>query len=124
MSYADRAAEHRRKWNERADAGEQLAAEVPEMGVFLQKAVRDARRTARRPYWLVWALELLGHWTAPLVMFAGLWVWWLTDDFLDGWFWLIAVGFTLLMTAATLINYRLHRRIAAERRRFQEWSRR
>lgn len=131
MSYADRAAEHRRFWTERADTAEQLAAQHPEATArpYLEKMARQARRHARWPYWAVWALDLLGHWSGSLLIAAGFgfWVWWLADgDLLDGgWLsWVVAAAGTLLMAGNVLIGYRLHRRIAAERRRLQEWSER
>jgi hypothetical protein len=117
MSYAGRAAEHRRIWNERADTAEQLAAAHPD----LRRASRAARRCARRPYWLVWSMGLFGHWAAPLVMTAALWVWWLTAvDYAGRWFWVFAAGYTLLMGGLAFSGYRLRRRHEQERRRIQE----
>jgi hypothetical protein len=121
MSYTDRAAEHRRVWNERADTAERLATAQPEFRTFLRKAARDARRCARRPYWLVWAWELFGHWAAPLVMTAALWIWWLTAvDYSGRWFWVFATGYTLLMGGFAFTGYRLARRRERDRRLLQE----
>jgi hypothetical protein len=123
MSYAEKAQAHRQEHLARAERTEEFArrfyADDPDSREMVERMARWDRRRARKPYWLVVIEKAPGHWSAPLLWAAFLWIYYWASGALDSWFiWCLGIVVTALLVAMSVVLRRvaLKRRPGAEKR--------